>query len=57
MHFYTSKLNKTILNFQSFYSGYFYQIVIADDLVLMSTKSEGLQNCLDNFANYCSKWG
>jgi hypothetical protein len=23
----------------------------------MSTKSEGLQNCLDKFANYCSKWG
>ena len=29
----------------------------ADDLVLMSTKAEGLQNCLDKFANYCSKWG
>jgi hypothetical protein len=23
----------------------------------MSTKNEGLQNCLDKFANYCSKWG
>lgn len=23
----------------------------------MSTKAEGLQNCLDKFANYCSKWG
>jgi hypothetical protein len=23
----------------------------------MSTKSEGLQNCLDKFADYCSKWG
>ena len=23
----------------------------------MSTKAEGLQNCLDKFADYCSKWG
>ena len=30
-------------------------LLYADDLVLMSTKAEGLQNCLDKFANYCSK--
>jgi hypothetical protein len=30
MHFYTSKLNKTRLNFQSFYYGYFYQTFIVN---------------------------
>ena len=29
----------------------------ADDLVLMSTSKEGLQNCLDNLQTYCCKWG
>lgn len=29
----------------------------ADDLVLMSTTREGLQNCLDKLQGYCNKWG
>ena len=32
-------------------------LLYADDLVLMSTKSEGLQNCLDTFANYTAQNG
>ena len=31
-------------------------LMYADDLVLLSTTAEGLQNCLDRLGKYCHKW-
>ena len=31
--------------------------MFADDLVLLSETSDGLQNCFDKLAQYCQKWG
>ena len=32
-------------------------LLYADDLVLISETSSGLQNCLDSLQSYCQKWG
>ena len=32
-------------------------LMFADDLVLLSETSDGLQNCFDKLAQYCQKWG
>ena len=31
-------------------------LIYADDLVIMSTSAEGLQECLNKLATYCNKW-
>ena len=31
-------------------------LIYADDLVIMSTSAEGLQQCLNKLATYCNKW-
>ena len=31
-------------------------LIYADDLVIMSTTAEGLQNCINKLATYCDKW-
>ena len=31
-------------------------LIYADDLVIMSTSAEGLQQCLNKHATYCNKW-
>ena len=31
-------------------------LLYADDLVIMSTSKEGLQNSLDKLSDYCAKW-
>ena len=31
-------------------------LMFADDIVLMSTDPAGLQSCIDNLHNYCTKW-
>lgn len=31
-------------------------LIYADDLVIMSTSAEGLQNCINKLATYCDKW-
>ena len=31
-------------------------LIYADNLVIMSTSAEGLQECLNKLATYCSKW-
>ena len=33
-----------------------HNLLYADDLIIMSTSSEGLQNSLDKLDTYCSKW-
>ena len=33
-----------------------YLLLYADDIVIFSNTSEGLQNGLDNLSEYCSKW-
>ena len=40
-------LNETLLNC----------LLYADDLILISETSTGLQNCLDKLSKYCKKWG
>ena len=35
---------------------YFNSLSWADDLVLISQSSEGLQSCLDKLGHYCDKW-
>ena len=32
-------------------------LLYADDLLIMSTASEGLQNSLNKLSNYCEEWG
>ena len=31
-------------------------LIFADDLVIVSTSAEGLQECLNKLATYCNKW-
>ena len=38
-------------------SSMFNSLLYADDIILLSTKADGLQRCLDKLSSYCSSWG
>ena len=37
-------------------SEYIQCILFADDIVLLSSRKEDLQTCMDNLHRYCNKW-